>query len=81
MTGFLTFLTFLTNLTVWPEYHGFPVRNVRFSDKSDCACGGKSNFLSLSFLGRVFVSRAQSDLSESPILIQRSSTASERAPA
>ncbi len=52
MTYFLTFLTltyFLTFLTLWPECHGFSVRNVRFSDKSDCAYEEKSNFLSLSF--------------------------------
>ncbi len=50
MTGFLTNLI---------------VRNVRFSDKSDCAYGEKINFLSLSFPRRVFATRAQSDLSES----------------
>ncbi len=72
MTGFLTFLTFLANLTVWPEYHGFPVRIVRFSDISDCARGEKSIFLSLSFPQRVFATRARKQICQkTPTLIQQ----------
>ena len=41
----LYFLTFLTNDL--PFFRHLAVRNVRLSDKSDCACGEKSNFLSL----------------------------------
>ncbi len=55
MTCFLTFLTFLT---VWQEWHGFTVRFVRFSDIFDCACGEKSNFLSLLPQARVPYARA-----------------------
>ena len=48
----LSFLTFLTNDLPFFRYLAVrnvrsTVRNVRLSDKSDCACGEKSNFLSL----------------------------------
>ena len=60
---------FLTFLTVWPEWHGFSVRNVRKSDKSDCARGEKSIFLSLSY---VFATRARKQICQKiPTLIQR----------
>ena len=73
MTSFLTFLTamtcFLTFLTVLPEWHGFTVRFVRFSDISDCARGEKSIFLSLSC---VFATRARKQICQKiPTQIQR----------
>ena len=63
---------FLTFLTVLPEWHGFTVRNVRFSDISDCARGEKSIFLSLSFPRRVFPTRARKQICQKiPTQIQR----------
>ena len=82
MTCFLTFLTltsFLTFLTLWPECHGFAVRNVRLSDKSDCAYGEKSNFLSLFSHRCVFLTRARNQICQkTPILVQRALTIPER---
>ena len=76
MTCFLTFLTFLT---VWQEWHGFTVRFVRFSDIFDCACGEKSNFLSLSYPRRAFPTRARKQICQkTPILIQRVSAVPKR---
>ncbi len=67
---------FLTFLTVLPEWHGFTVRNVRFSDISDCARGEKSIFLSLSC---AFATRARKQICQkTPILIQRAPAATER---
>ncbi len=91
MTCFLTNLTLLTFLTFLTD--GLPflkhlavrnvrsaVRNVRFSDKSDCACGEKSNF-SLSF-SRVSPSRARKQICQkNPTLIQRAPAIPKGAPA
>ena len=56
------FLTNLTILKMWLECHRFSVRNVRFSDKSDCAYGEKSNYLSLYSPKRVFPTRARKQI-------------------
>ena len=71
MTCFLTFLTVrLTFLTAKCLKSGRPfVRNVRFSDISDCARGEKSIFLSLSC---VFATRARKQICQKiPTQIQR----------
>ncbi len=64
MTGFLTNLT---------------VRNVRFSDKSDCAYGEKINFLSLSISPGACLLRARKQICQKTLTrIQRALAASER---
>ncbi len=81
----LTLLTLLTNLTddlpllrhLAVRNVRSAVRNVRFSDKSDCACGEKSNF-SLSF-SRVSPSRARKQICQkTPSLVQPAPAVPER---
>ena len=78
MTCFLTFLTLLTFLTVWPEWHSFSVRIVRFSDISDCACGEKSNFLSLLSADACLLRAREQICQKTPTMIQRALLAPER---
>ena len=74
----LTLLTFLTFLTAKCLKSGGPfVRNVRLSDKSDCACGDIEHF-SLS-LSRVSPSRARNQICQkTPTMIRRVLVAPER---
>ncbi len=89
MTCFLTNLTPLTLLTFLTDDLPFlrhlavrnvrsGVRNVRFSDKSDCARKEENIFLSL-FSRRVFPTRARKQICQkTPSLVQRAPAAPER---